>query len=71
MALTLRCWAAHVVASLHRRAEEARRAGVVAEERRRLLEQAADLADFLPPGVLKDRSELALMRQRAGGGSVR
>lgn len=44
---------------------------MVAEERRRLLEQAADLADFLPPGVLKDRSELALMRQRAGGGSVR
>lgn len=47
-----------------RRAEEARHAAIIAAERRKLLEaaMAADLADFLPPGVLKDKTELEFMR---------
>jgi hypothetical protein len=48
-----------------RRAEEARHAAIIAEERRKLLEQAADLAEFLPPGVYKDRQELEYIRQTA------
>lgn len=47
-----------------RHAEEVRRAGVIADERRRLLAQAADLADYLPPGVLKNTQELDLLRQQ-------
>eukprot|EP00775_Hariotina_reticulata_P009667 gene9667-9826_t len=47
-----------------RHAEEARRATIIADERRRLLAQAADLADYLPPGALKDIQELNLLRQQ-------
>jgi hypothetical protein len=46
-----------------RRAEEARHAAIIAEERRKLLEQAAELHEFLPPGVVKDKQELELLRQ--------
>jgi hypothetical protein len=42
-----------------------RHAAIIAEERRKLLEQAADLAEFLPPGVYKDRQELEYIRQTA------
>lgn len=49
----------------HRRAEEARHAAIIAEERRKLLEQAAELAEYLPPGVVKDRQELEFLKQTA------
>lgn len=48
-----------------RRAEEARRGAIIAEERRKLLAQAAELAEFLPPGVVKDKQELEMLRQAA------
>ncbi|WIA31853.1 hypothetical protein OEZ86_002718 [Tetradesmus obliquus] len=48
-----------------RQAAEAARAAIIADERRKLLLQAADLAEFLPPGAVKDRQELELMRQHA------
>jgi hypothetical protein len=48
-----------------RQAAEAARAAIIADERRKLLLQAADLAEFLPPGAVKDRQELELMRQQA------
>jgi hypothetical protein len=48
-----------------RQATEAARAAIIADERRKLLLQAADLAEFLPPGAVKDRQELELMRQHA------
>lgn len=47
-----------------RRSAEAARAAIIAEERSKLLAEAAELADYLPPGVLRDRRELELMRQR-------
>lgn len=46
-----------------RRAEEARREGIIAGERRKLLQQAAELAEFLPPGVLKNSEELEYVKQ--------
>jgi hypothetical protein len=46
-----------------RRAEEARHAAIIAEQRRMLLEQAEELAEFLPPGVFKDRQELETFKQ--------
>jgi hypothetical protein len=48
-----------------RRAEEARHAAIISEERRKLLEQAADLAEYLPPGVAKNKQELAFLKQTA------
>jgi hypothetical protein len=48
-----------------RRAEEARHAAIIADERRKLLEQAAALAEYLPPGVAKDRQELDFLKQTA------
>lgn len=60
------CRVSYIDSSLsRRRAEEARHAAIIAEERRKLLEQAADLAEFLPPGVYKDRQELEYIRQTA------
>lgn len=46
-----------------RRAEEARHAAIIAEQRRKLLEQAEELAEFLPPGVFKDRQELETFKR--------
>ena len=47
-------------------AEEARKAAIVEEQRRKLLEEAADLAGFLPRGVLRDERDLQYMQQRMG-----
>lgn len=65
-------WFTDICAHLNlcRRASEAQRASIIADERRRLLVQAADLADYLPPGVLKDRQELELMRQQAASAAA-
>lgn len=46
-----------------RRAEEARHAAIIAEQRRKLLEQAEELAEFLPPGVFKDKQELETFKR--------
>jgi hypothetical protein len=42
-------------------AEEERKANLVEEERRRLLAEAAEYAEFLPPGALRNRADLEVL----------
>ena len=63
-ALTMRCLPAC------RRAEEARKADIIASERRRLLAEAADVRAYLPRSVLRNQEDVAAITQglqRLGG----
>ncbi|KAL6760706.1 flagellar associated protein [Haematococcus lacustris] len=51
-------------------AEEARRRGIIEEERRRMLREAADLKEYLPRGVLRDQSDLALINNQLANASL-
>jgi predicted phage gp36 major capsid-like protein len=62
--------AAEEAEAARRAAEEARKAAIVEEQRRMLLEEAADLAGFLPRGVLRDDRDLQYVQQRMGGMSM-
>lgn len=62
------CCTPHVAPTPCRRAEEARQAAIVEEERRKLLAQAADLQGFLPRGVLRDKADAELLRTLGRGG---
>lgn len=55
--------AAEAAAMAAHSAEQARLGGLVDEERRRLLREAAGLLDYLPKGVAKDRSEYDFLVQ--------
>lgn len=47
------------------KAEEDRRAAIIESERMRLLREAAELLDYLPKGVLRDKSDLDYVNQLA------
>uniref|UniRef100_A0A7S0S1F6 Uncharacterized protein n=1 Tax=Chlamydomonas leiostraca TaxID=1034604 RepID=A0A7S0S1F6_9CHLO len=46
-------------------AEEARRRGLIEDERKRLLREAAELREFLPRGVIRDQADLAYVNEVA------
>ena len=57
--------AAEEEAQRREQAEQDRQAGLVRQERQRLLREAAYLKDYLPKGVLQDLDELRLINEAA------
>jgi len=57
--------AAEEEAQRREQAEQDRQAGLVRQERQRLLREAAYLKDYLPKGVLHDLEELRLVNEAA------
>lgn len=46
-----------------RRAEASRAADIIEQERRKLLAEAAELQEYLPKGVLRDKADLEYVTQ--------
>lgn len=59
------CQAAEEEAERRQQAEQERQAGLVRQERQRLLREAAYLKDYLPKGVLQDLEDLRIINEAA------